>query len=191
MSIPPYLVTFAAVASAVVAAGIAGRLVWSALGERRQAQLRNESLRRSLEELKGEVPPGARLSSPEPRRLVARLEAPEDPGFVTDPWRADGPPRRWAPAWPRRRVSFERASLDLTDRIALLLDARDDGGGAAEALVVLASLRGVRSFRLRCRGDGRLTGRFELDSEDLLARPDQLESLLHQMERLRRELGSS
>ena len=49
----------------------------------------------------------------------------------------------------------------------------------------------MKKFRLECADTGTLLASFRLDSEDLLARPDLIESLLHHLRRLRTLLSSS
>lgn len=77
----------------------------------------------------------------------------------------------------------------LRERILEDLDARPEPAKGeiarqstvAESLVVLRRAPGVRSFRLTGRPGGRLRLRLRLHSEDLLYRPDEMESLVHHL----------
>jgi hypothetical protein len=61
----------------------------------------------------------------------------------------------------------------------------ESGGSVEDSLVVLRSLRGVKRFRIDMMRCGWCRGSFRLDSDDLLARPDLLESMMHHLARLR------
>lgn len=69
----------------------------------------------------------------------------------------------------------------------LILDGmRVDGkpSGVAESFVVLRRAPGVRSFRLTAAPGGQMRLRLRLHGEDLLFRPDEMESIVHHLQAL-------
>jgi hypothetical protein len=66
----------------------------------------------------------------------------------------------------------------------LILDAINLEGkpsGVAESFIVLRRLAGVRRFRLSTAPEGAMTMRLALRTEDVLHRPEELESIVHHM----------
>lgn len=208
--IPDTLVHFAVGAFAVVAAAILARAVWKGHERDRDERRRLESLRRSLAELGLEVKEtwGGRLrttfeaapltlSTPGPRRLRVHIDDDPSGETLTDAWIIEWPegilPLRSSglTPLPKRRLAWgEGFGLYLSESVHALVQAMDAANPAAESLTVLASM-GLRSLELACGRDGHLRGDLELESEDLPARPDRLESLLHHLLQLRKALAAA
>lgn len=78
----------------------------------------------------------------------------------------------------------------LMDLIARPEEAAGGEGSIAESLVVLRKLPGVKSFRLVAGPDHPTTIRLRLRAEDMIHRPDELESLVHHLQALHDRLGA-
>ena len=127
--------------------------------------------------------------------------------LMSHPW-VIGYPSRWSPlAWAgmtpiaRRRPAWDRdgdCSFYLPPTLHGYLSALDEGpsagsgqgGGIEASLTVLRSLPGVKRFRIECDSIGLVAATLKLDSDDLMARPDRLESLLHHVRQVRMLLSA-
>jgi hypothetical protein len=115
------------------------------------------------------------VSMPDDEELEVRLEPNIAPAF---PFVAR---TRGAVAWPVAFEGFRMLPMLRTfDALALDgLPAGEKPKGLAESLFVLRKLPGVRTFELRMSPRGGFRLRFDLRTEDLIHRPDELESAVH------------
>lgn len=210
-SLPDYVVHFAVGSFAVVTIAILARAVWKGRERGRDDRRRFDSLRRSLAELGLTLEDawGGRLRTnfkgaavtlgvPASRRLQVWIadDPSGDDATLTDTWIIDLPegilPLRSSglTLLPKRRLPWgEGFGLYLSEPVHALAQAMEAANPAAESLAILSSL-GLRGLELACRSGGRLRADLELESEDLLARPDRLESLLHHLLQLRKTLAA-
>jgi hypothetical protein len=88
---------------------------------------------------------------------------------------------------PPKQIEAEQAQKAVIEAARALMEPASPAtrGALVESLTVLRSLKGVRRFRLECTGDAVLSATLDLSSDELLVRPDQLESLLHHLRQLR------
>jgi hypothetical protein len=111
---------------------------------------------------------------------------------------------RWTPKWallglrPLPRVLTHDSMID--DAVAIYATAalasylyevvqfsvtkEGKPSEVADSLIVLRRAPGVRKFRLTMTPEGPLRIRLRLSTEDMLYRPDQLESVIHHLQRL-------
>jgi hypothetical protein len=139
----------------------------------------------------------ATLVEPAPEQLVLRLEPRFPPKFDVVAATRGGIAWPLAVMWESCKILPRIRTLDpiLDDRVDLfaapafapyLRELLQSGAsdptrpsGLAESLVVLGRMPGVRRFELRVSPMGGFRVTFQLRAEDLLYRPDELESALH------------
>lgn len=217
MSVPPYLLTFFAAALGLVVAAIFIRSAVQAHARRDEERKRFERLRDALREfapqaeVEDPVWSGPRITAvfeethftiwtPTPRQIIV-LAGDLELGdrLLSHPW-VIAYPSRWAPfAWAgltpiaRRRPAWDADgdwTFFLPPTLHGYLSAMDHDAGVEASLTVLRSLPGVKRARLECDSIGLVTATLALDSDDLMARPDRLESLLHHVRQVRMLLSA-
>lgn len=217
MNAPPYLLTFFAAALGLVVAAIFIRSALQARANRDEERRRFERLRDAVRgiapgaEVEDPVWSGPRIvavvgdvhftiRTPDPRRLTVLADSVEPSDRPLSHAWVLRHPSAWAPfAWAgltpigRRRPAWDRDgdwTYYLPATLHGYLSALDEGGGVEASLTVLRSLPGVKRFRLECDSLGIVMATLRLDSDDLLARPDRLESLLHHVRQVRTLLSA-